>query len=212
MQLIPILQNFIYNCVHFSPFTLMLFSRRSMYERKKPHLVSLYLIRALLLVSSVILVLPFCDFSKNCWWLAAFRLCLAAFRLRWFFIIPLDFMSPGICWSYSSPWCCCCCLSWILAASLVSSRCFSTWRNKCSAWLCLRQCSSASVSQCCWSWGLLFPGAARLPGAKNAPPDSFWKDAFPPLLCLSLGGPAQDLSNFQMAPIPILSVLTCSTS
>jgi hypothetical protein len=27
-----------------------------------------------------------------------------------------------------------------------------------------------------------------------------------------LGGPAQDLSNFQMAPIPILSVLTCSTS
>jgi len=29
---------------------------------------------------------------------------------------------------------------------------------------------------------------------------------------LRLGGPAQDLSNFQMAPIPILSVLTCSTS
>ncbi len=29
---------------------------------------------------------------------------------------------------------------------------------------------------------------------------------------LSLGGPAQDLSKFQMAPIPILSVLTCSTS
>ena len=29
---------------------------------------------------------------------------------------------------------------------------------------------------------------------------------------LQLGGPAQDLSNFQMAPIPILSVLTCSTS
>jgi hypothetical protein len=27
-----------------------------------------------------------------------------------------------------------------------------------------------------------------------------------------LGGPAQNLSNFQMAPIPILSVLTCSTS
>ena len=27
-----------------------------------------------------------------------------------------------------------------------------------------------------------------------------------------VGGPAQDLSKFQMAPIPILSVLTCSTS
>jgi hypothetical protein len=27
-----------------------------------------------------------------------------------------------------------------------------------------------------------------------------------------LGGPAQDLSNFQTTPIPILSVLTCSTS
>ncbi len=27
-----------------------------------------------------------------------------------------------------------------------------------------------------------------------------------------VGGPVQDLSNFQMAPIPILSVLTCSTS
>jgi hypothetical protein len=27
-----------------------------------------------------------------------------------------------------------------------------------------------------------------------------------------LGGPAQDLSNFQLAPIPILSVPTCSTS
>jgi hypothetical protein len=27
-----------------------------------------------------------------------------------------------------------------------------------------------------------------------------------------LKGPGQDLSNFQMAPIPILSVLTCSTS
>ena len=27
-----------------------------------------------------------------------------------------------------------------------------------------------------------------------------------------VGGPAQDLSNFQMAPIPILSVPTCSTS
>jgi hypothetical protein len=27
-----------------------------------------------------------------------------------------------------------------------------------------------------------------------------------------VGGPAQNLSNFQMAPIPILSVLTCSTS
>jgi hypothetical protein len=31
-------------------------------------------------------------------------------------------------------------------------------------------------------------------------------------LTSTLGGPAQDLSNFQMAPIPILSVLTCSTS
>jgi hypothetical protein len=31
-------------------------------------------------------------------------------------------------------------------------------------------------------------------------------------LRLQVGGPAQDLSNFQMAPIPILSVLTCSTS
>ncbi len=30
--------------------------------------------------------------------------------------------------------------------------------------------------------------------------------------CAVLGGPAQNLSNFQMAPIPILSVLTCSTS
>ncbi len=29
---------------------------------------------------------------------------------------------------------------------------------------------------------------------------------------LILGGPAQDLSNFQTTPIPILSVLTCSTS
>ena len=29
---------------------------------------------------------------------------------------------------------------------------------------------------------------------------------------VELGGPAQDLSNFQIAPIPILSVLTCSTS
>ena len=29
---------------------------------------------------------------------------------------------------------------------------------------------------------------------------------------LMIGGPAQDLSNFQMAPIPILSVPTCSTS
>jgi hypothetical protein len=29
---------------------------------------------------------------------------------------------------------------------------------------------------------------------------------------LAVGGPAQDLSKFQMAPIPILSVLTCSTS
>jgi len=28
----------------------------------------------------------------------------------------------------------------------------------------------------------------------------------------NLGGPAQDLSNFQTTPIPILSVLTCSTS
>jgi hypothetical protein len=28
---------------------------------------------------------------------------------------------------------------------------------------------------------------------------------------LSVGGPVQDLSNFQMAPIPILSDLTCST-
>jgi hypothetical protein len=27
-----------------------------------------------------------------------------------------------------------------------------------------------------------------------------------------VGGPAQDLSNFQLAPIPILSVPTCSTS
>jgi hypothetical protein len=27
----------------------------------------------------------------------------------------------------------------------------------------------------------------------------------------SVGGPVQDLSNFQMAPIPYLSVLTCST-
>jgi hypothetical protein len=27
-----------------------------------------------------------------------------------------------------------------------------------------------------------------------------------------IGGPAQDLSNFQTTPIPILSVLTCSTS
>jgi hypothetical protein len=27
-----------------------------------------------------------------------------------------------------------------------------------------------------------------------------------------LGGPAQDLSKFQTTPIPILSVLTCSTS
>ena len=30
--------------------------------------------------------------------------------------------------------------------------------------------------------------------------------------CIAVGGPAQDLSKFQMAPIPILSVLTCSTS
>ena len=29
---------------------------------------------------------------------------------------------------------------------------------------------------------------------------------------LLIGGPAQDLSNFQMAPIPTLSVPTCSTS
>ena len=29
---------------------------------------------------------------------------------------------------------------------------------------------------------------------------------------LVIGGPAQNLSKFQMAPIPILSVLTCSTS
>jgi len=29
---------------------------------------------------------------------------------------------------------------------------------------------------------------------------------------IEVGGPAQDLSNFQMAPLPILSVLTCSTS
>ena len=29
---------------------------------------------------------------------------------------------------------------------------------------------------------------------------------------LKVGGPGQDLSNFQMVPIPILSVLTCSTS
>ena len=28
----------------------------------------------------------------------------------------------------------------------------------------------------------------------------------------AVGGPAQDLSNFQTTPIPILSVLTCSTS
>ncbi len=28
----------------------------------------------------------------------------------------------------------------------------------------------------------------------------------------TIGGPAQDLSNFQTTPIPILSVLTCSTS
>ncbi len=28
----------------------------------------------------------------------------------------------------------------------------------------------------------------------------------------TVGGPAQDESKFQMAPIPILSVLTCSTS
>ncbi len=27
-----------------------------------------------------------------------------------------------------------------------------------------------------------------------------------------VGGPAKNLSNFQIAPIPILSVLTCSTS
>jgi hypothetical protein len=35
-----------------------------------------------------------------------------------------------------------------------------------------------------------------------------------PLLSCSptIGGPAQDLSNFQLAPIPILSVPTCSTS
>ena len=31
-------------------------------------------------------------------------------------------------------------------------------------------------------------------------------------LIIMLGGPAQDLSKFQMAQIPILSVLTCSTS
>ena len=36
-----------------------------------------------------------------------------------------------------------------------------------------------------------------------------------PGVCVALaliGGPAQDLSNFQTTPIPILSVLTCSTS
>jgi hypothetical protein len=27
-----------------------------------------------------------------------------------------------------------------------------------------------------------------------------------------IGGPVENLSNFQMAPIPVLSVLTCSTS
>ncbi len=30
-------------------------------------------------------------------------------------------------------------------------------------------------------------------------------------LLMGIGGPAQNLSNFQMAPIPFLSVLTCST-
>ena len=29
---------------------------------------------------------------------------------------------------------------------------------------------------------------------------------------IAIGGPAQDLRNFQMAPVPSLSVLTCSTS
>ncbi len=33
-----------------------------------------------------------------------------------------------------------------------------------------------------------------------------------PGVFLRLGGPAQNLPNFQMAPIPILSILTCSTS
>ena len=31
-------------------------------------------------------------------------------------------------------------------------------------------------------------------------------------VAVTVGGPAQDLSNFQMTPIPILSVITCSTS
>ncbi len=41
----------------------------------------------------------------------------------------------------------------------------------------------------------------------------FWKHAMRPIcFTLVVGGPAQDLSNFQTTPIPILSVLTCSTS
>ncbi len=32
------------------------------------------------------------------------------------------------------------------------------------------------------------------------------------LISLEVGGPAQNLPNFQMAPIPFLSVSTCSTS
>jgi hypothetical protein len=33
-----------------------------------------------------------------------------------------------------------------------------------------------------------------------------------PSMILPLGGPEENLSNFQMPPIPFLSVLTCSTS
>jgi hypothetical protein len=54
---------------------------------------------------------------------------------------------------------------------------------------------------------MVLPDAA-CPGLPQKPLDA----AIRQLLTPFLGGPGQDLGNFQMVPIPILSVLTYSTS
>ncbi len=148
IQLIPILQNFIYNCVHFSPFKLYaLQPKEHVWKKKTTWFHYFWYVHSSLHLQSFRSCLW--DFSKNCWWSAAFGHLSGCL---WTALVL--HLSIGLC----APWnlliilfslmLLLLLLSWILAASLVSLHCFSTWHNKCSAWLCLRRHSSASVCPC----------------------------------------------------------------